>query len=74
MRVLLDGDLLGDEGDDRLDQRERVGRHDILRCWLFGVDFELAAAAKRADNLVTGVLDSHRGRGREGVAGGSRYR
>jgi hypothetical protein len=39
-------------GDDRLDQRERVGRHDMSRCWPLMRGFHLADGAKCADNLV----------------------
>jgi hypothetical protein len=44
-------------GEDRLDQRERVSRHDMLCCWPFKRDFNLADAAKRADNLVTARIE-----------------
>jgi hypothetical protein len=53
-------------GDDRLEQKVRGPRYDILRCWPFGADFDLADAAKRADNSVTSALDSRRGRRSQG--------
>jgi hypothetical protein len=68
MRLSLFGTL---PGDDRLEQKGRGPRYDVLRCWLVGADFDLADAAKRADNSVTGALDSHQDGAAKAVAGGS---
>jgi hypothetical protein len=46
-------------GDDRLEQKGRGPCYDVLRCRPFGVDFELAGAAKCADNLVMSAMYTH---------------
>jgi len=39
-------------GEDRLEQKGRRRRYDILRCWPFGAKSGLAGPARCADNLV----------------------
>jgi hypothetical protein len=42
--------------------------HDVLRCCLFGADFDLAGAAKCADNSVMSGLGAQRKRRSQGAA------
>ena len=42
-------------GDDRLEQKGREPRYDILRWRPFCGEIEVAAIAKRADNSATGA-------------------
>ena len=59
----------GRRGDDRLEQKAEAARYDSLRCWPFRADFDLAAAAKCADNSVTIGMDARRGREAVAVGG-----